>query len=256
LAQSKNSTIYFGLAIFVLGTSAVAMQVVDFNIIKKPLPIRKPLVDMSPSSLGPFDLVNSRRLSVDVTGELGTEEYIEWALRDRRIKNDAESFVSLFVTYYTNVQDQVPHVPEECYNQAQNTLAGDGTLDVQVDGIDETVRVRRLGFFAPNETKTKNFVYYTISVNGTFHAGRQTARIKMSNPLETHLYYSKIEISFPNRTDDDIPELDRRASELMNESIRVLFQDHWPPPGTEVGGYEAFNQKQSSRTTNDETGGH
>lgn len=256
MAQSKRSTIYFALATVVLGGSAVAMQVYDFNIIKKPLPIRKPLVDMSPASLGPYDLVASRRLSVDVTGELGTEEYLEWVLRDRRIANESDSMVSLFLTYYTNVQDQVPHVPEECYLQGGQVSAGDASLEFHIDSLNEDIAVRRLAFFAPKQVESKEYVYYTISVNGTFHSGRQTARWKMGDSADTHLYYSKVEIKFSDRTESEIPELDRRASDLMNSTIRVLFEDHWPPRGTEVGGYEAYDKKQSSRTTIDESDGH
>jgi len=255
VAQSKRAAIYFGLAVVVLVASAVAMQVVDFKIIKKPLPIRKPLVDMKPSSLGPYDLVMSRRLSTDVIGELGTDEYIEWQLRDRRIDNEADAIVALFVTYYTNVQDQVPHVPEECYNQGGQVVGDDETLEFTIDSLGEKIPVRRLSFFEQRRPKLKDYVYYTISVNGTFHSGRQTARLKMGYPTETHLYYSKIEITFPNRIEKDIPSLDRRAAELMDATIRVLFEDHWPPRGTEVGGYEAYEKRQSTGTHNEKTGG-
>ena len=234
--HDKRQTIYFALAIVALGGTAVALELKNFNIIKGSLPIRKPLTDMSPSSLGPFELLASRRLSTDMTSELGTEEYIEWTIRDKRISDTNLATVSLFITYYTNVQDQVPHVPEECNPQAGLVAAGDDTLEFRIDAIDQAIPVRRLAFLPKKEVRAKNVVFYTINVNGTFHAGRQTARFKMGDPFDTHLYYSKVEIMFPGREDANDPELVRRATELFNASIGVLFEDHWPPPGSERGG--------------------
>lgn len=246
--HGKRQTIYFVLAIVVLGGTALAMELIDFNIIKGPLPIRKPLINMSPSSLGPYELITSRRLSSDMTSELGTEEYIEWTLRDTRISNQNDALVSLFVTYYTNVQDQVPHVPEECNPQAGLVSAGDDTLELRMDALDRSIPVRRLAFLPKKEVRAKNVVYYTINVNGTFHAGRQTARVAMGDPFDTHLYYSKVEIMFPSRDRSDDPNLDRRAQELMDSTIDVLFRDHWPAPGSERGG-TAVDTPTASQTT-------
>ncbi len=239
MARTHLNSLYFALAVLVLGGSAIAMQMVDFNIIKKPLPIRKPLVDMPASSLGPYELVASRRLTSEIVGELGTDEYVEWTLRDRRIRDAADSQVLLFVTYYTDAQDQIPHVPEECQNQAGRIPLGDETLTMRMDSLGEEISVRRLAFRPPKELKTQDYIYYILCVNGTFHAGRQTARLRMAMPTETHLYYSKVEISFPGHVEADLPRLDRRAAELMDATIRELFENHWPPRGTEVGGYKS-----------------
>lgn len=243
VTHRNRQTVYFALAVLVLGGTAVALQLRDFNIIKKPLPIRKPLIEMEPSSLGPYELVTSERLSTDIVSELGTNEYIQWTLRDKRIKNRSDATVSLFITYYTNVQDQIPHVPEECNPQAGLVSAGDDTMTFHIDSLDEDIGVRRLAFLPKREVEIKNVVYYTINVNGTFHSGRQTARLKMSDPFDTHLYYSKVEIMFPGRRNAEDPELDRRAKELMNEVIQLLFDDYWPPRGAERGGETAAETK-------------
>ena len=236
MAQSKRQTVYFALAVIVLGGSAIATELWSFTIIKGPLPIRKPLIDLSSSSLGDYELVASKRLSTDLLSELGTDEYIEWTLRDRRVEDKNDAVVSLFVTYYTNVQDQVPHVPEECNPQAGLIPAGDDSLRFHIDSLGEEIAVRRLAFLPKKDQRIKNVVYYTINVNGTFHNGRQTARLKMADPRDTHLYYSKVEIMFFGRLNAEDPELDRRAKALMDATIRVLFKDYWPQRGSERGG--------------------
>ncbi|MCA9254225.1 MAG: exosortase-associated EpsI family protein [Phycisphaerales bacterium] len=233
MTHHQRQSIYFALAIIVLAGSAIATELWSFTIIKGPMPIRRPLTSLSPASLGDYELVASQRLSTDMISELGTDEYIEWTLSDRRVKDRNDAIVSLFITYYTNVQDQVPHVPEECNPQAGLIPAGDDSLKFRIDSLDEEIDVRRLAFLPKKEQNIKNVVYYTINVNGTFHSGRQTARLKMADWRDTRLYYSKVEIMFPGRTSVDDPELDRRARELMDASIRVLFDDYWPLRGSE-----------------------
>ncbi|MCB9853962.1 MAG: exosortase-associated EpsI family protein [Phycisphaerales bacterium] len=235
MTHNTRQAVYFSLAVIVLGGSAIATELWSFTIIKGPLPIRKPLIDMSPASLGDYELVASQRLSTDLLSELGTEEYIEWTLRDRRVKEKDGNLVNLFVTYYTNVQDQVPHVPEECNPQAGLIPAGDDSLTFHMDSLDEDIDVRRLAFLPKKEEQLKNVVYYTINVNGTFHNGRQTARLKMADPRDARLYYSKLEIMFSGRLNAVDPELDRRAKELMDATIGVLFENYWPPRGSERG---------------------
>lgn len=250
MSRNPRQTIYFALAVAVLAASAIATEYYNFKIIKSGLPIRKPLVDMPVSVLGHYELLASRRLSSDILSELGTDEYIEWTLRDKRIADKNDALVNLFITYYTNVQDQVPHVPEECNPQAGLVPSGDDTIDIRIDSLDEDISVRRLGFLPKKEIRVKNIVYYTINVNGAFHSGRQGARLEMADPLDTHLYYSKIEIMFSGRTRNDDPELDRRAAELMNMTIDALFKDYWPPRGTERGGYKSATSASTDSIAN------
>jgi len=244
MANTTRSAAYFSLAVIVLGGSALAMEFASLTIIKKGLPIRKPLTDMTPRTLGPYELVASRRLSTDIIGDLGTEEYIEWHLRDTRIDDANRAYISLFVTYYTDVLDQVPHVPEECHNQAGSTMASDGVIEMRSGVGDETIEIRRLGFNRPKVLDRQDYVYYVINVNGSFFTGRLGARIKMSDSDDTHLYYSKVEITFSGRDEKELPQLDRRAKELMDATSKELFKSYWPPRGTERGGYDARGLRQ------------
>lgn len=241
--SSSSSRIYYVLAVLILAGSAAAMQVIDFQVIKKPLPLRKPLIDFDRDALKPLVRVDANILPKDVVDELGTEEYIEWSLDDPRVKETGKGRVSLFLTYYTNVQDQVPHVPEECYYQGGSVKTGDETQGWTLDALPgEEISVRRLEFTRPDQPDANSLVYYTINVNGMFFAGRQGARLKMKSFNETHLYYSKVEIAFHGYTQDEIEMLEKRAAELMDITIAELFEAHWPPRGTEIGGYEGLNK--------------
>ncbi|MCZ6698696.1 MAG: hypothetical protein O7D94_07185, partial [Planctomycetota bacterium] len=95
-----------------------AKDLLKLQLIKKPIPIRKSLDDFDRPALLPYKVVRAQKLPTEIVGELGTEEYINWGLRDETAGKKLGSVVSLSVTYYTGVQDQLPHVPEECLHQA------------------------------------------------------------------------------------------------------------------------------------------
>ncbi len=245
---SASSRVYYILAVVLLAGSAAAMQVIDFQVIKKPLPLQKPLIDFDRDSLKPLVRVDANILSKDVVAELGTEEYIEWSLSDPRVKDSSKAKVSLFLTYYTNVQDQVPHVPEECYYQGGMIKTDDEAQSWTLSALPgEEIAVRRLGFARRDRPDANSLVYYTINVNGMFFADRQDARFKLKSFNETHLYYSKVEIAFQGYSKDDLEVLDERARELMDITVKELFDEHWPPRGTEIGGYEGLQKKAAER---------
>lgn len=214
----------------------MGMQWANFMVLKQPLPILRPLKDFDPKALQPYEQLSSNKLSPDIVAEMGTDEYINWTVKDPMSKQDG--FVGLSVTYYTGVQDQVPHVPEECYVQGAFSPAGDDKLELQFDRLGQTVPVRRLSFFPPREFVKKSYVYYTICVNGSFYSDRQKVRIALKNPFDTHLYYSKVEISFSNVSESDLSVLDEKACELLDKITLELVDSHWPEKGSERGGSE------------------
>lgn len=238
-----RSNLYFGLTVLMLVGSAASLQAAkrrgSLVVLKKPLPLRRPLADFDRDAIVPYEVARAVRLPSSITEDLGTEEYINWALRlpgRRRAKNRE---VALSVTYYTDVQDQVPHVPEECYFQGMFMPAGDKTLEVRLDRLGRTVPVRRLAFFPPREFVKKDYVYYTICVNGEFRANRDLVRLRMADPRDTHLYYSKVEIAFRSAGDQGVSVLDARAQRLLDRILVELVNSHWPERGTERGGVRA-----------------
>lgn len=243
MASRLRSRVHFGLAVFVLAAGAIGMNVAKarrfLTVLKKPLPIRKPLKDLDREALGSFEVLSVRKLGADIVQELGTEEYINWVLVDSKLKRQAPSTVSLSITYYTDVLDQLPHVPEECYFQGAFSPDGDETLMLKMDRLGQEIPVRRLSFFPPREFVKKIYVYYTLRVNEKFYTNRELVRLRMGSPLDTHLYYSKVEVGFRNVETKNLDRLDRRAKELLEMTIIELEKSHWPPKGTERGGYKA-----------------
>lgn len=240
MSRGSESWTRYVLVVLLLGGAAVGMRFAKARgalmVLKKPLPIRKPLKDFDHAALAPLKVDTVQRLSSDVLQELGTDEYINWELVDPRVPRGRTPRVSMSVTYYTGVQDQVPHVPEECYYQGAFSPAGDEKLKIDLPHLGEAIPVRRLSFVPPREMARRTVVYYTIRVNSGFHPDRQGARLSMKDPFDTHLYYSKVEFAFGEVANPNPEVLDGRARELFDLVLTELANSHWPPKGSERGG--------------------
>lgn len=236
MSQGIRPGVHYVLGVSVLAIGAAGMQWAKqrntLMVLKRPLPLRRPLNDFRRSALHPYEHDRSNKLSPDIVSELGTEKYIDWNIKDPS-GGRLSAGINLSVTYYTGVQDQVPHVPEECYRQGAFAGVGDEKLEFRFDRLGRSVPVRRLSFYPPREFVKKTYVYYTIRVNSEFYSDRQRVRFALKDPFDTHLYYSKVEVAFPNVADPDLSALDEKARELLQKVVIELEDAHWPEKGAE-----------------------
>ncbi|HWL92844.1 MAG TPA: exosortase-associated EpsI family protein [Phycisphaerae bacterium] len=256
MTRQSKSNLYYVLGLLVLIGGAAGMQAAKARgwlyVIKKPLPLHKPIADLNRDTLLPYDVLEMAPLSSEMEQELGTLEYLMWVLQEPGNKRRGEQEVVLSVSYYTNVQDQVPHVPEECYGQGGNLPLDDESLEMRLDSINESIAVRRLAFNRPRELVKRTYVYYTICVNGQFCSDRTTVRLRMADPRDSHLYYSKVEIAFEDMRESDAPLLDKKAGELLDKVISELMKSHWPARGSERGGEASPLGESQSRAAEKE----
>lgn len=245
MSGARRNQFNFMACLIVLCGFAAYLQVKQshgsLRLIKAALPIRKPLADFDRSKLAPLDVINSMKLPPETVEELGTREYINWTLAAPKDGGGGARGCTMSVTYYTGVVDQVPHVPEECFFQGAFTQASDQTMNMNLPLLGETIEIRRLSFYPPRDLSIRTFVYYTICVNGEFYGHRDRVRFRMANPLDTHLYYSKVEVAIKQRRNDeddngDVSELDEAAREVLDKVITELVRSHWPLRGWERGG--------------------
>src|SRR5438093_356670 len=80
------------------------------------------------------------------------------------------------------------------------SLVRDQEMDIPGQGAARALSVRRQAYSPPPSImlrdSTKTYVYYTILVNGDSYASRNRVRLRMIDDRETHLYYSKVQVSF------------------------------------------------------------
>jgi hypothetical protein len=239
--SNRRGTIHFWVAAGFLAASSLVLNEGKtrgwFLVIKKPLPLRASLEDFNQDSLRPWKLLSAGRLSAESEEELGTKEYMNWVVTDPNGTGERRRQIILTVTYYTGVQDQVPHVPEECVYQAGMAQAEPKTIiEWDLPRLGDRVEVARVVFDSPQRIGSRLFVYYTIAVNGEYRGDRDPVRIRMADPRDTHLYYSKVEVSIYSAPEAAVSALDEIGKDLMDRVLAELVRVHWPRKGWERGG--------------------
>jgi len=239
--SKRRGNIHYALAVVVLAGSAEFLSWAKSNgkllVIKKALPIRRPLEDLNKKALAPWQLLSAARLPAESEEELGTKEYINWVVADATGSGEHRRPVSLTITYYTGVQDQVPHVPEECiYQGGMTQSAPKEIVKWSLSHLGEQAKIAKVMFDSPQKIGMRMFVYYTIAVNGEFQGDRDDVRLRMINPLDTHLYYSKVEVTIQSTRDANPDEMDAIGRDLLDRTLAELVRSHWPRRGWERGG--------------------
>ena len=243
----------FVACVVVLGLCAAGLNAtiayLDVKLRKEALPLRQPLtiLDRDPAALRPYKVVAKQGLENEMVVALGTDQYIMWTLEDTsRLKNDPYRYPVLAVTYYTGQPDQVPHVPEVCMvgNGYQPAGNWDEVVDVPALGDAHRQVPVRLLRFAKTElgVRQQPIVMYTFHANGRFRQGRKSVRFALGNPLERFAYFSKVEVSFAQRStlagllstgakDDtatDHQEALEASAAVLRKFLPLLVERCWP----------------------------
>lgn len=235
----------FYVTLAVLAVSAFTIQStaawLKVYFTKLPVPLIKPFYQLDPGRLGPeYSLHREQpeKLQEDLIENLGTHEYLNWALVDNSKRpEDATYQPRVFVTYYTGKPDMVPHNPRECMVASGFSLVDDKTIDVPVrrpDGSSVNIPVAVLQFEAPNKgmggPAQRLTVLFFFEANGSFMTTRNEVRLATQALSDRYSYYAKFEIHFGNDRFNQLATAeDSRAAigPLLNKLMPVLWQDHF-----------------------------
>lgn len=235
------------VALVVLLASALGMQgLAQFfaaHFQKEGLPLRKPLRALDVSKLAPeYALypIQPKPLSDELIESLGTDEYLNWRLIDTtREPQDTDRAVNLFVTYYTNQPEMVPHNPRNCQQAAGWSLETEEEMSVTIQngqGKDVTIPVAVLGFVPPTTalgqaSNQKLTVLYFFYANGKYMTSGPEVKLATSNLFDRYAYYSKIELSFTNERGNrpaDRETSKAAAGRFLRKFMPILWADHYP----------------------------
>ena len=105
-------------AVMILGAAGfrVAVERLNVFVVKKPVELRGPLATIPPT-LGSWRRVGEDTIfGAALVEELGTTQYLD---RTYALDGDPEQGIaSVHVAYYTGAIDDVPHIPERCWDAA------------------------------------------------------------------------------------------------------------------------------------------
>ncbi|MBN1490813.1 MAG: exosortase-associated EpsI family protein [Phycisphaerae bacterium] len=226
---------------FMIGVVTLAVMAVVFHgatrnvrLVKLAAPLRLSLTRLDKEAMAPYRFMDAQIIEPEVLSSLGTEQYIQWTLRDESVTNDADptKWVHLFITYYTGQPDPVPHVPDKCFFGSGYLIKAAEDVEVDVPEVKEArVPIRVLEFEKKGRIGQQNpIVAYTFGANGTFAAGRNDVRMLLSNPFEPYSYFSKVEVHFGTGRDEGLsrPKVITATQKLFRVLLPLLVENHWP----------------------------
>ncbi len=207
-------------------------RALQLHFVRAPVPLRKKLQDFDAEKMRPYKLLKSVKLESEIEEALGTKDYLQMIFEDTTLKGDNApgKYISFFVTYYTGGIDQVPHVPDVCYQGGGYDPIGSENTYITLPNLglkNDKLPVRVL-FFRDTKSLISSVkpVIYFFSVNGKFEATRNSVRLTLANIRQKFAYFSKVEIAFlgvqPNKT--QALEL---TAKFLRKALPILMKEHW-----------------------------
>jgi len=222
------------LAIAGTGMS-VAVKSFGLYLSKESLPLKKSLELLNEDALTPYKVVSKEKIAYnEIVETLGTEDYIQWMLRDPNVPvGKPVRNCLLFITYY-KLPDQVPHVPEICYlgGGYQQLVSESVVFEINRATGKEKIPGRYIVFTNPNPAylrpAEKLVVLYLFNVNGVYADSRQNARLVLNkNIFGKYSYFCKVELVF-KFTVPAKQEAIMAGQRLLSVVLPVLEAEHWP----------------------------
>lgn len=227
----------------VLAVSAMSKQTLinkmQIYLSKEPIALKASFDNMDETKLGVYKVAKKTKIqNQDIVDELGTNDYLMWELEDSSVPEGSNvRYCSLFITYYTGINDRIPHVPEECYfgagNRVKDTLDPSFVLK-HASGESEEMEYRRLVFTSQSQdvwgSGSEFSVCYVLRVNGKYSGNRTSARnLIAKNLFGKYSYFSKVEWRFNGKYGQPTnKEISEACEKMLNVVLPVLEEDHWP----------------------------
>lgn len=221
----------FVLAALIISAAAVglrpAFSAVARRYSKESIGLRKPLAGLDLAALPSFGPASRPPTAHPSIRDVGTSDFVFTEIEPQRL-GSARMQPALFVTYYSNPRDKVPHTPDVCYRQAGCTVVGLETAWIELDcpGMaSERIEVRVVELARAGQ---RRLVVYVFCACGEFCCDRERVRWIIGRPGERYVYFSKIETTTPYMLPDEKPAALRVCCDLLREALPVLLRDHFP----------------------------
>jgi len=224
-------SVRFLTAVAILALASVwlqpAIQRLAMAYEKKPIAICRSLLSFDVSTLPSFSDGWEYKWLAAPAEDVGTREYAHIAFLGKT-GSTRHTRAELFITYYSDPRDKVPHTPEVCARQAGAIVKKLSTITLDIPQLKpEYQRIdARLVFL--DYQKFSTVVIYVFCVEGQFKYSRGQVRWAMAMPGNHYVYFSKIEAAVSYPTDGDPEQVLPLCKRLICEAIPVLVAEYFP----------------------------
>lgn len=222
----------YSVAVLIVVAAAVGLRsgvaALAEHYTKQTIAVRRPLADFPVFRLTAFKpMADISSDVIPLQEDLGTEEYARFVVQEKDAQGGAGA-VQLFVTYYSDPRDRVPHTPEVCYRQSGAVVRSQKLVTLDTPELaPETpqIQVRQIVF---QKKPLDMIVLYVFCANGEFLHDRQQVRWKSAMPGDKYIYFSKIEAIAAQMPNEDLSAPIERCKLLLRQALPVLAQEHFP----------------------------
>ena len=159
--------------------------------------------------------------------DIGTVDYVHISF-DNQDNTRKLKRAELFITYYNNPQDKVPHTPDVCSRQSGAIVEQMSVITFDVPEWGPNRSSVQARYLIIREKKYKMVDLYLFCVEGKFRYSRNQVRWVLGIPGNQYSYFSKIEAAtvFPLNED---PALALETSKtILVEALPILVSEFFP----------------------------
>lgn len=224
----------FLVAFLLLLTAALGMHPLIDRVSgyyrKTPIPPLRPFAEFRPESLPSFQAAPESSPFIDLQPgyDVGADDVLFVRLQEKNALGHGGQAI-LFVTYYSNENDRVPHTPEVCYRQISGVVRSVGTVDFELNAAaagEQRITARTVVVEQPGVNAA---IAYVFCANGKFCTDRNMVRLTLGWPGDKHVYFSKIEAIAASDPSGDPAIAFERCRRLLSEAVATLVDEHFPP---------------------------
>jgi hypothetical protein len=196
----------------------------DKYYLKKSIEIRRPLLEFDISRLPSFQEGWSSSVSqaYESPEDVGTDECVIIKF-EKGFKETA-----LFVTYYSNPKDKVPHTPDVCYRQAGAIVRYMRNITLDTPELAPEYPQIKARLVALRMPSYDQIVLFCFCVEGELRYSREQVRWVIGKPGNHHTYFSKIETTSFHTIGSNEEESIELCKTLLREALPVLLTEHFP----------------------------
>ena len=208
-----------------------ALAALSKHYSKEVIEIRKSLDDLDLSRLDSYQVVPGYEDFTTTADDLGTEDWIKlhFAKRGSGSAHRSDRDLILFVTYYSDPRDQVPHTPEVCYRQGGDVVRSIRTISLDTPGLAPDIPEIQVRLLDIDQKNLRIALVYLFCCNGKFYFDRERLRLAIGMPSgDRYTYFSKVEVLTMVTRDETFEDAVGRCKQLLADALPILLTDHYP----------------------------
>ena len=143
-------------------------------------------------------------------------------------RGEAIEFAALFVTYYSDPKDKVPHTPDVCSRQAGAIVKSLSTITLEIPELAPENSPIQASLVLTDEGDGYRSIIFFFVAEGQIIPDRKRCRWALGKPGNKHTYFSKVEVHTNYKDDSNLSAAIELSETMVREALPVLLKDYYP----------------------------